>query len=142
VALYAIGGGRLLGHRFLMLRHRGRRSGRIYSTVLEVIAWDAAAREAVVMSGFGSGAQWYRNVLAGGAVEVRIGGDRFTPDARPLSDEEAAAALRSYERRNRIAAPVARRVLGRLAGVAHDGSDVARLRVVERLPLVAFRPGR
>jgi hypothetical protein len=45
--------GWLLGHRFLMLTHRGRRTGRVYRTVLEVVARDEVTREAVVMFAFG-----------------------------------------------------------------------------------------
>jgi hypothetical protein len=63
VALYAARAGWLLGHRFLLLRHRGRRSHRLYGTVLEVVAWRPAEREAVVVSGLGRRSQWYRNLL-------------------------------------------------------------------------------
>jgi deazaflavin-dependent oxidoreductase (nitroreductase family) len=140
VALYSAHAGWLLGHRFLLLRHRGRRSQRLYGTVLEVLAWRPAAREAVVMSGFGPGSQWYRNLLAGQAVEVRIARLRFAPEARPLGDEEAVGVLADYERRNRLAAPLVRAVLSRLAGFGYDGSDAARRRLVQALPLVALRP--
>lgn len=140
VALYSARGGWLLGHRFLLLRHRGRRSGRLYRTVLEVVAWRADAREAIVMSGFGVSSQWYKNALAGGATEVQVARLRFIPQVRPLDQEEAAAVLADYERRNRIAAPVVRAVLGRLVGFRYDGSDAARLRAVQALPLIAFRP--
>jgi deazaflavin-dependent oxidoreductase (nitroreductase family) len=103
VALYHLGAGVLLGHRFLLLVHRGRRTGRRYETVLEVVRWRPEAGEAVVMSGLGRRAQWCRNVGAGGAVEVRIGGRRFQPSARLLDAREAAAILAEYERRNQLA---------------------------------------
>jgi deazaflavin-dependent oxidoreductase (nitroreductase family) len=138
--LYRAGGGRLLGHRFLLLAHRGRRSGRRYETVLEVVRWDAERDEATVMSGFGPGAQWYRNVLADGAVDVSIGRRRFSPSVRTLDPDEAAAALAAYERANRLIAPLVRRILSRLAGFRYDGSETSRRRLVETLPLVAFRP--
>ena len=48
------------------------------------------------------------------------------------------AALAGYERRNRIAAPVIRRVLTRLAGWRYDGSDESRRRLVGERPLVLF----
>jgi deazaflavin-dependent oxidoreductase (nitroreductase family) len=138
-ALYRVGAGRLLGHRFLLLVHRGRRTGRRYETVLEVLRWRAEDREAVVMSGFGPESQWYRNVLAGGAVDIRIGGERFdAPAVRQLSEAEAIVVLADYERRNRALAPIVRAVLSRLAGVRHDGSESSRRRVVQALPLVAF----
>jgi deazaflavin-dependent oxidoreductase (nitroreductase family) len=138
-ALYSLGAGFLLGHRFLLLRHRGRRSGRLYGTVLEVLTWDPGLGEAVVMSGFGRKAQWYKNVVAGGAVEVRIGRTRFEPRVRTLADDEAAAVLLDYERRNRILRLVIHLVLSRLAGFSYDGSERARLKLVALLPLIAFR---
>ena len=72
VALYEIGGGRLLGHRFLLLTHRGRRSGRIYRTTLEVLSWEPVKGEAIVKSGFGLRVNWYLNSLSGGALEVPL----------------------------------------------------------------------
>jgi deazaflavin-dependent oxidoreductase (nitroreductase family) len=141
VVLYDIGAGRLLGHRFLLLTHRGRRSGRLYRTMLEVVHWDPSKREAVVMSGFGPSANWRLNVLAGGAVEVQIAGLRFAPVVRSLEREEAVHAVEDYERRNRLAGPIVRGVLSRLAGFRYDGSAEARERLVEALPLLAFSRG-
>jgi deazaflavin-dependent oxidoreductase (nitroreductase family) len=137
--LYAIGAGRLLGHRFLLLTHRGRRSGRLYRTVLEVVAWDADSREAIVMSGFGHRSGWLLNALAGGAEEVQVGGSAFRPKVRELGLDEAARVLAAYDRRNRLLAPFARRVLSRLAGFRYDGSDGARRELVARLPMIGFR---
>jgi deazaflavin-dependent oxidoreductase (nitroreductase family) len=140
VVLYDAHAGWLLGHRFLLLRHRGRRSHRLYSTVLEVVAWRPATREAVGLSGFGHRSQWYRNVLAGQAVEVQVARRRFLAAVRPLGVEEAVGVLADYERRNRLAVPLVRAVLSKLAGFRYDGSDAARCRLVDALPLVAFRP--
>jgi deazaflavin-dependent oxidoreductase (nitroreductase family) len=140
VALYAAHVGWLLGHRFLLLHHRGRRSHRRYRTVLEVVAWRPATREAVVLSGFGHRSQWYRNLLAGQAVQVQIARLRFAPAVRPLGSDEAVGVLADYERRNRLVAPLVRAVLSKLAGFRYDGSDAARRRLVQTLPLVALRP--
>jgi deazaflavin-dependent oxidoreductase (nitroreductase family) len=140
-ALFRFGLGPLFGHRFLQLTHRGRRTGELHQVVLEVVEWRPAQREAIVLSGLGRDAQWYRNVQAGGAVEVRIGRDRWTPEVRVLEPDEAAAAFAGYERRNRWAAPIVRRVLSRLAGFDYDGSPAARERLVAELPLIGFRAG-
>jgi deazaflavin-dependent oxidoreductase (nitroreductase family) len=140
--LYAFHAGPLLGHRFLLLRHRGRLTGNTHATVLEVLAWDAASREAVVISGFGRRAQWMRNVLAAGAAEIEIARERWPASVRPLGPAEGAAVLAEYERRNRLAQPLLRRLLSRLAGVSYDGTEQARRTVAERLPLVAFTPCR
>src|SRR5262245_27560996 len=70
--LYDWHGGWLLGSRFLRLTHHGRRSGRTYQTVLEVLS--CASGEFVVVAGFGPKTDWYRNLQAGSAIEVSVGG--------------------------------------------------------------------
>jgi deazaflavin-dependent oxidoreductase (nitroreductase family) len=138
--LYDIGAGRLLGHRFLLLTHRGRRSGQLHRTMLEIVRWEPDKREATVMAGFGPHANWRLNVLSGGAVEVRIANLLFEPSVRPLDKDEAMSAVEDYERRNRIARPLVRAVLSRLAGFRYDGTPGTRDRLVEVLPLLAFSP--
>lgn len=139
VRLFDVGAGRLLGHRFLLLTHRGRRSGRTYRTMLEVVAWDGMRREAVVVSGFGARSNWFLNVTGGGTEEIQIAGRRFRPLVRRVDPEEAAQLLADYEQRNRLIAPLVRAVLSRLAGFGYDGSPQARQRLVEILPFVGFR---
>lgn len=108
--------------------------------MLEVIGNDRARHEVFVMVGLGRRAQWYRNVLAGGAVELAIGSERFRPDYRELAPAEAAAVLDDYERRNRLLAPIVRTVLSRLVGWRYDGSPPARERLVSERPILALRP--
>lgn len=138
--LYDAHAGWLLGRRFLRLTHVGRRTGRRYRTMLEVIGQDRRTGEVLVMAGLGRSAQWLRNIEAGNAVEVAIGHDRFHPVHRMLTPVEASEALAGYERRNRLLAPIVRKVLSWLVGWRYDGSPAARLRLVTQLPVVAFRP--
>ncbi len=65
--------GWLLGRRFLQLTHVGRRSGRRYRTVLEVVEYDRSVPEFVVVSGFGRRSDWLRNLNAGGRATRRRG---------------------------------------------------------------------
>jgi len=138
--LYRLGAGRLLGHRFLLLTHRGRRSGRFYRAFLEVVSWDPVTGEAIVMSGLGARAAWYLNALAGGAEEVRIARLRFHPAVRPLEPREAERVFAAYERRSRLVALALRPLLSRLAGFRYDGSRTARVRLVETLPMLGLGP--
>lgn len=138
--LYDWNAGWLLGQRFLLLTHVGRRTGRRHQTVLEVIGRRPAAGEFLVIAGLGRSANWYRNIQAQPAIEVAVSRQRFRAQHRTLSEDEAAAALVDYERRNRLAAPVARRLLSWLVGWRYDASDVARRRLVRELPVIAFRP--
>lgn len=132
--------GWLFGHRFLLLVHVGRRTGRRHETVLEVMEYRKAAREAVVMSGFGGGANWLRNITAGRSAEVVIGRDRFVAAHRLLTTDEAADVVNAYERRHRFLAPLIRLVLTRLLGWPYHGFDSERRLLVGQLPLVCFRP--
>ncbi len=142
VWLYDHGLGGLLGSRFLCLTHVGRRSGRRYRTVLEVIGHDRSSAEYLVIAGFGTKADWYRNIQATPAVEVLVGRHRFPPEYRVLPETEAVAAIADYERRNRWIRPVLVSLLTKLLGWRYDGSDTARHRLVRQLPIVALGPRR
>jgi deazaflavin-dependent oxidoreductase (nitroreductase family) len=132
--------GWLLGHRFLLLIHTGRRSGLRHRTVLEVMAYRPDGPEMIVMSGFGPRADWLRNIQANPNPEVMVGSLSFSAAYRVLDIEEAIAVIASYERRNRFAAPVIRLVLGRLLGSPYHGSEADHRQAATNLPLIAFRP--
>jgi deazaflavin-dependent oxidoreductase (nitroreductase family) len=140
VHLYHARLGFLLGHRFLLLVHTGRKSGLHRETVLEVVRYDPATRESVVVAGWGRRAGWLHNVEAGLAHEVRTGRQGFAPMHRVLPADEAQQIFADYERRNRLVAPIIRAVLSRLLGWHYDGTPAARRRAVEHLALVGFRP--
>jgi deazaflavin-dependent oxidoreductase (nitroreductase family) len=140
VYLYHARLGALLGHRFLLLVHRGRRSGRRYETVLEVVRYDPTTKESVVVAAWGRRTAWLHNVEAGGALAVATDRRRYAPAHRLLDANEAFAVVAAYERRNRFIAPVVRAVLSRLVGWRYDGTDADRRRLVVQLPMLAFRP--
>ncbi|MEU5259466.1 nitroreductase family deazaflavin-dependent oxidoreductase [Amycolatopsis sp. NPDC021455] len=137
VRLYDHGWGRLLGRRFLCLTHVGRRSGRVYRTVLEVVGIDDG--EYFVVAGLGPGADWFRNIRARPPVEVVVGSRRFTPRHRVLGEAEAMRVFARYEQRNRWARPVLHLLLSKLLGWRFDGSEAARGRMARQLPIVGLR---
>jgi deazaflavin-dependent oxidoreductase (nitroreductase family) len=132
--------GWLLGHRILRLSHVGRRSGRRYRTVLEVVGRDRCGSEFFVVSGFGPRADWLRNLDAGGRATVTVGTRSFPADHRRLGDAEAYAVFVDYERRNRWIRPVVHRALSWLLGWPYRGSGTDRRRLVEQLPVIGLRP--
>lgn len=118
--------GWLLGQRILMLEHRGRTSGRARYVCLEVVDRPSPTT-ILVVSGFGTGAQWYRNLLAEPQCRVSIGGWHRVPAvARMLDTEESQAALLTYQ----AAHPAAWQ---RLKGIIEQaaGRDVDTLPMVE-----------
>jgi deazaflavin-dependent oxidoreductase (nitroreductase family) len=138
--VYRVGLGWLLGHRFVLVTHCGRHSGRAYTTVLEVVRYEARIPEVWVVSGFGGRADWLRNIRANGQAKLSFGGPTWPVKPRIVGMPEAVSVFADYERRNRLIAPVLRRVLTWLLGWRYDGSEQARSRMAEQLPVVAFRP--
>lgn len=140
VVLYDWDLGWVLGRRFLRLTHRGRRSGRLFQMMLEVIGEQPEEHELFVMVGLGRRAQWYRNVQAGGAVEIAIGRERFQPTYREVSVSEAAAIVGRYEQRHRRLVGVVHLMLSRLVGWRYRGTATDRRRLVSERPIIGFRP--
>lgn len=138
--LYRARLGFLLGHRFLVLVHDGRRTGRRYETPLEVVQYDRSRREATVVAGWGRKTAWLHNVEAGLAREVWIGRERYVPVVRRLDLEEAVVVLERYERRSGLPRRLVWAVLSRLLGWRYDGTPAARRRAAEQLPMEALRP--
>jgi deazaflavin-dependent oxidoreductase (nitroreductase family) len=136
VWLYRLRLGWLLGHRALLLTHRGRKSGRRYQTVLEVVHYDPVTRESVVVSGWGKRADWYQNIRASPAIEVRTGRSRYVPSYRELTPEESYQVVGEYVRRR----PRLLRPIVRWLGFSIDGTEDARRAHAGRLLLLGFRP--
>jgi deazaflavin-dependent oxidoreductase (nitroreductase family) len=132
--------GPLFSRRFLLLTHIGRRTGRRFQTVLEVMEYRTQTSEAIVMSGFGSNSNWLRNIEANGSAEIDIASERFRASFRLLDEDDAMRVVAGYERRNRFMLPIVRWVLSRMLGWKYTGSEVDRRRLVQQLPLIAFRP--
>jgi len=134
--LYKLGLGRLLGHRFLLLTHSGRRSGREYQTLLEVVHYQPRTRESVVVSGWGERADWYRNIKAHPAVEVRTGTQRYAPVWRELEPDEADAVVTEYvDQLPSFVRPLARRL-----GLVSRRTEADNRNEAAHLLMIGLRP--
>jgi len=136
LALYRFRLGWLLGHRFLVIGHRGRVTGQIHHSVVEVIHFDQSKSEAFVITPWPTKSNWYRNLLAAPAVEVWIGSARYRPEQRFPALEETASMLDSYARKSSAEAVG----LYRLMGWRLDLPESRRDEIVTRVGAVAFRP--
>lgn len=118
IVLYRLGLGGLLGRRFVLLEHRGRRSGLIRQVVLETLSTEQDMIH--VVSGYGWSAQWLRNVRADPRVRVTCGWAR-PRGARAviLPPDEAVSVLDDYRQRH----PLAARVLGSALELPQLSSD-------------------
>src|ERR671925_1864100 len=74
--------GWLLGSRFLMLTHTGRKSGFPHQTVIEVVQHDKQTDTFYVVSGWGEKSDWYQNIRQSPAVIVRVGRRQLNANAK------------------------------------------------------------
>lgn len=138
--LYRTGFGGLLGHRVLALTHRGRKSGKVYDTVLEVVSFDPTSEESIVASAYGETADWYRNIRAEPAMRVRTGRLDYRPEQRFLTPEEAADASREFCRLHPLEARLVRRVLPAIGSIIDPDPERTPAELLAELPMVGFRP--
>ncbi|MGC0273764.1 nitroreductase family deazaflavin-dependent oxidoreductase [Pseudactinotalea sp. Z1739] len=144
IGVFRLGLGGVFAGRLLMLDHRGRRSGRIRSVVLETVAREGRAH--VVVSGYGWSAQWLRNIAADPRVRLWSGwGSGRRARAEILSPAQGLAVLEDYRR----AHPRAARLLSRALNLGPLMPDqplpagaAARLPVVRITPLQRMRSRR
>jgi deazaflavin-dependent oxidoreductase (nitroreductase family) len=131
---YAHEQGHLLGHTFLQFTHIGRKSGKEYHAVAMVLALDAATNEAVISAAWDN--DWWHNLKAHPATNVKIHRMSFTPVQRFLAEDEAYDVIRKF----RSAHPRRARLISRVLGWG-DLCDEATARALARAhPFIAFRP--
>ena len=134
VHLYRWKLGFLLGDRFLLVTHRGRKSGHRYQTPVEVVDHDEAAGLYVICSGTGPGADWYQNLRAEPATSIQVRNRTWVPDQHLLDDDEAANRFAAYE----AAHPKAARRLLASMGNSYDGTEPGRIAMMADMPMIAF----
>lgn len=135
--LYRLGLGWALGQRTLLLTHRGRKSGLIRRTVLEVLHYNPQTREALVVSGWEGKTDWYRNIQREPALEVRIGRVHYRPIQEFLSPQETAREVLTFFNQH----PREVRFAGPLLGIDPDASEPAlRARLEDFFRGVRFHP--
>ncbi|MFG1667023.1 nitroreductase family deazaflavin-dependent oxidoreductase [Streptomyces sp. Y7] len=132
IRLYHAGLGPLLGGRFLLLRHTGRKSGRERQVVLEVVSHDRDTDTWTVASGFGPTSDWYRNLRHRPEATVQFGRRRFRATAHFLSPEEGAGVMADYARRH----PRAARRLASLMGFPVADGEAAYRHIGAATPFV------
>jgi deazaflavin-dependent oxidoreductase (nitroreductase family) len=133
--LYRTGLGWLFGHRFMLLTHVGRRSGKVRRTVLAVLCFDPKTAEIMAISAW-SASEWYKNILTSPALLVETGFTRYVPIHRSLSSEEIATLFEDYRRKH----PIFSRIVCRIPGWQWDSSHEELLELANTLRGVAFRP--
>lgn len=136
VWLYRARLGVLLGHRFVLVHHVGRKTGKPRQAVLEVAGYHPDTGAIDVVAGFGPGSDWYRNLLVHPDTQVQFGADQITVRARPLAPEETAEVLAGYA----AAHPRAARRIAASMGFQVDGSEDGYREVGAKLSALRLSP--
>lgn len=127
--LYRVRLGFLLGSRFVLLEHTGRRTGKSHQTVLEVVGSGSSAID--VAAAWGSQSDWFRNVVANPKVLISNGIRRSVPATATVLDATTSEAIFDQYRTTH---PRAARTLARVFALPFDdGAAMARA-----IPVVRF----
>lgn len=135
--LYRARLGWLTGHRLLYIAHRGRRTGLRRETIAEVVHYDPTIPEAVVIAAWGHRPDWYHNLRAAPALEIRLGAHHWPqPDHRFPDGTETQQILRTYQQRH----PHAWKRIAPLLGFPADPTDPRWSQIAETVHAIAFTP--
>jgi deazaflavin-dependent oxidoreductase (nitroreductase family) len=137
IYLYQARLGWLLGSRFLLLTHRGRRSGHQRQTIIEIVLHDRATGTYFIVSGWGEKSDWFRNVQKTPDVNVQVGRTEFTATAERLPFDKSRQVLFTYGQQH----PTAFRTLTKmLIGRRLDNTEETCGDLARAVPVVALRP--
>lgn len=135
--LYRAHLGWLLGERFLLLTHRGRKSGQLHQTVLEVVRHDKRSNAYIIASGWGTRSDWMQNITKTPEVIVQVGNQRHSARAERLSPTEAECELRAYAQQHPEAF---RRLAGLMTGQPWwDGAEYYQ-ELAQSVPMFVLCP--
>jgi hypothetical protein len=85
---------------------------------------------------WGKDSDWFRNVVAGGLIEVRRGEKAQKAEWRELDEAARGAALEAYRDAHPIYSRAILAAVCRVNGFKGDGDDALR----KQLPMLALRP--
>lgn len=128
--------GWLMGYRFVLLTHTGRKSGLPRQNVLEVVRYDKATGGCIVASGWGEKSDWFRNVTVNPKISFQIRGKRLAGIAERISTEQGAQELLDYAHRY----PLALHELAQFMGYKLDGSEEDICTMGRMIPMFFFKP--
>jgi deazaflavin-dependent oxidoreductase (nitroreductase family) len=136
IQLYRAGLGWLLGGRFVLLTHIGRKSGQPRKVTLEVVNHDPKSDTYYIASGFGEKSDWFLNIQKNPHVTIQVGRRQTPALAERLSPPEAGEQLLNYARVH----PAAMKNLLKFMGYRVNGSESDYRALGQYVPIVALHP--
>jgi deazaflavin-dependent oxidoreductase (nitroreductase family) len=121
---------------YVQIEHQGRKSGRVYRTVVDRLHTDRETGEVFVTSAWGHKSDWFRNIQAAPSSGVWIGRRRFEPTQRIVESEEAYEIHRKAKEER----PLAIRFGLALVRYPFPKTEEDLRELTRFMPVVGFRP--
>jgi deazaflavin-dependent oxidoreductase (nitroreductase family) len=119
VYFYKIGLGWMFGKRFVLFHHIGRKSGKNYQTVVEVVEIEKETGNVVIVAGYGHQTQWYKNLKQMETTSIQLGYRKFQVNNEMISPGAGADIMaRYYLRYGKITG-----ILFSILGYEWDGTE-------------------
>jgi len=135
IYLYRARLGWMMGKRFLLINHTGRKTGLARQAVVEVVYHDEEADRYYVVAAYGSKTAWYSNLLVQPEVTIQVGRRKLEVMAEVVSSKQAGLIFREYIQRF----PAGKNIV-KMIGYEVNGTLDDYQRVGEELDMVAFHP--
>ena len=135
VYIFSMGLGFLFGKRFILLEHRGRKSGLIHKNILEIVYFDTDKQTCYVASGWGEQSNWLKNIIANPDVTITIGNKKYKSVASRLSKNESISVMLKYSQKH----PSAFKILSKkILGETYASEDEMGRKMADAVPVISF----
>jgi deazaflavin-dependent oxidoreductase (nitroreductase family) len=134
--IYRLGLGGLLGRRFLLLQHQGRKSGKLRQSVLEIVQAEPELNTYYVVSGFGTASDWYKNITNTPKATIQVGYQKLAVISEQLDPEEAGELMLEYARKY----PKNLQALDKLMGYGLEHTADGYRAFGKQIPIIRFSP--
>ena len=138
VWMYKIGFGgfeRLIGAQWMLITHIGRKSGKRYDSMVDVMEYDKASDTYYIEAAYGARADWYKNIQSNPVFEAKVGRRKFKARAGALTTAGASDMLVQFYRSK----PAYTRSVLAMVGLKFKDEDELR-ELGKNLTLLAVRP--
>jgi deazaflavin-dependent oxidoreductase (nitroreductase family) len=126
---------RLVGAQWMLITTKGRKTGKLRDTMVDVMDYNKATDTYFIEAAYGAHADWYKNIQGNPVFEAQVGRRKFKARAGALTTEGASEMLVQFYRSK----PAYTRSVMAMAGMKFKDED--ELRILGRnLTLLAVTP--
>ena len=126
---------RLVGAQWMLITTKGRKTGKLRHTMVDVMDYDKASDTYYIEAAYGARADWYKNIQANPIFEAKVGRIKFNARAGALTTEGASEMLVQFYRSK----PAYTRSVMAMAGMKFKDEDELRS-MGRNLTLLAVTP--